>query len=46
MGYCHAHLCAKNYHSMTKFSKVVVRIRRVQFFMPHSVDRGLVSKDH
>ena len=37
MGYSLVHLCAKNYDSMAKFSKVIVRIRRVQFFMPHSL---------
>ena len=32
------HLYAKNYHSTSNFCKVIVPIRRVQFFMPHSVE--------
>ena len=38
IGYSRVHLYTKNYHSMTWFCKVIVPIRRVQFFMPHSVD--------
>jgi len=33
-----AALTAKNYHRMAYFCKVIVPIRRVQFFMPHSVE--------
>ena len=36
-GYSCVHLSAKNYHNVAEFGKVIVPIRRVQFFMPHSV---------